>query len=151
MQSNSYSRNELIPRREPKRVIVCVFMFLCVADGSLLVHYTNPYRSAIRVDLTADLTDLTPAVTTTISQLVTTEKTGTGDDGVISTAGCGTTKGCMHYPVGCQSPGDCVSVLTWRTTEPGFVDFEMMAPTDGWVAVALSFNRGMVSWTLLSS
>jgi len=67
------------------------------------------------------------------------------NDTAVSTAGCGSTKGCLHYPAGCQSPGDCVSVLTWTTTESGFVDFEMMAPSDGWIAVALSPNTLMVS------
>ena len=69
------------------------------------------------------------------------------DETFVTTQGCGTTKGCMHYPEGCQLPGNCIAVLTWQlsTTPTNFVDFEMMANTTGYVALGLSTDRSMVS------
>jgi hypothetical protein len=65
---------------------------------------------------------------------------------LVTTDGCGEIKGCMHYPAGCQLPGNCEAVLTWRTTNhSSFVDFELMAATTGYVAVGLSTDRSMVS------
>jgi hypothetical protein len=68
----------------------------------------------------------------------------TADDALITTEGCGTAKGCMHYPIGCSLPGNCNAVLTWKSTECGFVDFELMAVAEGYVAVGFSNDMSMV-------
>ena len=61
----------------------------------------------------------------------------------VTTDGCGQTKGCMHYPDGCQSP-NCVAIISWTTTEPDYVDFEMMTENYTWVAVGFSHDDIMV-------
>ena len=61
----------------------------------------------------------------------------------VTTAGCNTAKNCIQYPIGCQSP-DCQTLLTWKTSEPDYVDFEMMGVTGGWVAFGLSLDQTMV-------
>jgi hypothetical protein len=60
----------------------------------------------------------------------------------VTTEGCGNTKGCVHYPAACSSP-NCDAILTWRKTEQNYIDFELMATTDGWVAVGFSLDTLM--------
>jgi hypothetical protein len=113
--------------------LVFIILLLVNIDLSIFNRYSAAAVDAINDDVSLTSTHSIPVAD--------------DDDGVVSTIGCGTTKGCLHYPEGCHSPGDCLSVLTWRTAEPGYVDFEMMAPTDGWVAVAFSTDTHMVSET----
>ena len=67
----------------------------------------------------------------------------------VTTAGCGTTKGCLHYPATCQTP-NCESLVTWNLTSDGqYVSFELMVsgpvtPNIGWGAIGFSLNTLMV-------
>jgi len=133
----------------------------CAADINAGVHavsdatggFTDDSRATstpagvtdIVTSVTASSPSSTVPTTTIVSDVTTTYASVTSGDGsLVSTTGCGTTKGCMHYPEGCHSPGNCAYVLTWSTTEPGFVDFELMAPSAGWVGVGLSTDGSMV-------
>jgi len=64
-------------------------------------------------------------------------------DSPVSTSGCGQSKGCLHSPMNCVSPA-CESVATWKPSAvEGFMDFELMAKSNGWVALGLSTNALM--------
>ena len=120
--------------------VTCLsYLNCCSADNNVDVFAVSGFTDDVTSDLHA--TSTSAAGVTDIVTSVT-----TGDDSPVSTTGCGTTKGCMHYPAGCQSPGDCTQVLTWSTSGPGFVDFELMAPSTGWVAVGLSNDASMVGF-----
>src|SRR5688572_23080614 len=65
-------------------------------------------------------------------------------DSLVTTDGCGQSKGCLHYPVNCVSP-NCDLLATWKNSSMnGYMDFELMAKTPGWVALGLSYNTLMV-------
>jgi hypothetical protein len=68
---------------------------------------------------------------------------------LVTTDGCGTTKGCTHYPLGCTSPA-CDAILSWKpNSDMVSVDFELMATTDGWVAASLSLDTLMTNDSLV--
>lgn len=125
-------------------VLIIVLLIGHNHDAIATTDVTSYVSASTELTLPVDITSISNDVKTasTLPTLI-----GVTEDNVnvVSTSGCGTTKGCLHYPIGCQSPGNCVSVLTWTTTESGFVDFEMMAPSSGWVAVAFSPTTTMVS------
>lgn len=55
---------------------------------------------------------------------------------------CGRSKSCYRNPPNCEGL-QCDAVVTWRS-EGSYVDFELSAQTDGWVAVGLSQDCRMV-------
>jgi len=61
----------------------------------------------------------------------------------ISTEMCGRSKGCYRNPPGC--PADKCDILVTWTDSSQFVDFQLTADTDGWVAIGFSDDLKMVS------
>lgn len=56
---------------------------------------------------------------------------------IVNSEDCGVTKSCF-------SNGN-VSLVTWTVSAtPGYVDIELSALTDGWVAVGFSYDTQMV-------
>ena len=60
------------------------------------------------------------------------------------TEGCGESKGCYRNPPGC-SEKTCDIVVTWNNSNDRSYQykFEMVADTDGWVALGLSDDKFM--------
>jgi hypothetical protein len=85
-----------------------------------------------RVIRDALLKDPAPVDTTPMPRFVT---------GAISTAGCGRTKGCYRNPPGC-SVDSCDILATWHV-DIDHVRFELVADTEGWVAIGLSEDLKM--------
>ncbi len=57
---------------------------------------------------------------------------------------CGQTKGCFQYPMVCQGL-DCRFEVSYVENQDGTLTFEVMADTDGYVALGFSANTDMVS------
>jgi len=78
-----------------------------------------------------------------VSLIILDSKAQTTTSDSVTAEGCGQTKVCMHSPINCTSP-NCTALATWRrSTVEGFVDFELMGKSDGWVALGLSNNTLM--------
>ena len=116
------------------RAVRCEFDF----TGVIAKHRKDPYVSRNSVTMVNPTTPM-PGPTTSPANGVS-----------VTSAGCGNTKSCVLNPAGCEYPGNCQSMVAWTpkpTTIGGaeFVQFEMMAATDGWVAFALSSDTLMVT------
>jgi len=67
---------------------------------------------------------------------------------MVTTNGCGQTKGCLHYPPTCVSP-NCNVLATWtNSSTQGYLDFELMSANIysdqmPWVALGLSYDTLM--------
>ena len=68
------------------------------------------------------------------------------DAAAIDTSGCGSTKGCMSFTPSASTSSDCNALVTWALSEKlGYVDIELSAVSNGWVAVAFSHDEYMVT------
>src|SRR6218665_3601239 len=59
---------------------------------------------------------------------------------------CGRSVGCFRNPPNCMTSDNCTSVVRWyKTNDSNYIGFDLMAVSDGWVAVGLSMDKLMVN------
>ncbi|ELU05912.1 hypothetical protein CAPTEDRAFT_221980 [Capitella teleta] len=69
----------------------------------------------------------------------------------IDLSACGTSKGCLTFPVGCTG-AKCTKMATWTTGTGDTIEFELQTREDGanWAALGLSKSGGMDDASVLA-
>ena len=62
----------------------------------------------------------------------------------MTSAGCGSTKSCYRRPAACTGSTDCDYFYSQRPVGNNLVEIELVAKSDGWVAVGYSDDKSMV-------
>lgn len=119
------------------------FKFIATVVLEFSTFWTT-FRSPDQVTVTGGTTDIPTSPTDIPTSPIPTSPTSTPSPFIYDYADCGVTRSCMGDTGECVSNQDCSILLTYRRGDDGHsVLFEMIASTNGYVAVGFSIDTDM--------